>query len=133
MLIEKATCDDWLQATLMGDAEPGQEALHRIPAISCYWLAGLPGIDGCDAARELRRREGNSRHTAVIALTALDEEGEWEKCLQAGMDDYLSKPIKLEALTKPLIGGHTAFASPPNPLNPGMSIHKLHKVRVNNF
>jgi CheY-like chemotaxis protein len=63
----------------------------------------MPDMDGYEATAELRRRELGVRHTPVIAITAHAMEGDRKRCLDAGMDDYVSKPMRHADLVEVLL------------------------------
>jgi PAS domain S-box-containing protein len=58
----------------------------------------MPGMDGIEATRRIREKEGSERHTPVIALTAYAVNGSRERFIGMGMDDYISKPVNMEEL-----------------------------------
>ncbi|MDZ7815867.1 MAG: response regulator [Planctomycetota bacterium] len=54
----------------------------------------MPEMDGLEASRAIREAEGMKDRTPVVAMTARVMEGDREECLNAGMDDFVAKPIK---------------------------------------
>jgi signal transduction histidine kinase/DNA-binding response OmpR family regulator len=83
---------------LAADGEAALQALSRDRYDVVFMDCMMPGMDGYHATEELRRREVGKRRTPVIALTASAMAGDRERCLEAGMDDYVTKPFRREEL-----------------------------------
>ena len=82
-------------------ASDGQDALDKI-SLRKYQVilmdCQMPVLDGFAATQKLREREGDQEHQIVIGLTAHTVAEARDRCLAAGMDDYLAKPLKINDL-----------------------------------
>jgi len=86
-------------------AANGREAVEMVgllPYDAIFMDCQMPEMDGFEATQEIRRREGSNLHRPIIAMTANAMQGDRERCLNAGMDDYVSKPIRKRDLTEAL-------------------------------
>ena len=95
-------------------ADDGEQAIRAFSA-SRFDLVlmdiQMPGIDGYEAAQRIRRLETQEPRTPIVALTANAMSGQLERCIAAGMDDFLPKPVDIEHLRAALRAHIPAYAS----------------------
>jgi PAS domain S-box-containing protein len=99
--LEKEGCVVDLAPNGMDVIRIWERTTHDLILMDCQ----MPEMDGYEATQEIRRREreqGRSR-VPIVAMTANALDGDRERCLQVGMDDFLSKPVQIEHLRKTLL------------------------------
>jgi CheY-like chemotaxis protein len=98
MILHKLGCETVI-------ARNGHEAVARVDAEEFDLIlmdCEMPGMDGFEAAKEIRKRGDAKGQIPIIAATAQAMQGDRERCLTAGMNDYLSKPIRRNDLEEAL-------------------------------
>ena len=94
-LLEKWGCS----VTVAGDGWQALAALRKETFDLALMDVQMPGMDGFEVTRRIREEEAcDGGHLPILALTAHAMSGDRERCLAAGMDDYLSKPLNAQAL-----------------------------------
>jgi len=95
---------------IVSNGKEALDALHRETFDLVLMDVQMPEMDGFDATRAIRQAEARTgRHVPIVAMTAHAMKGDRERCLEAGMDDYISKPVQplelrrvIQALAAPL-------------------------------
>jgi signal transduction histidine kinase/DNA-binding response OmpR family regulator len=91
------------RADLAADGVEAVEAVRRVPYDVVLMDLQMPQLDGIDATRQIIAEHSKDRRPRIVALTANAFEDDREQCLAAGMDDYVSKPLKTETLEAALV------------------------------
>jgi len=104
-----------IQADVAGNGreavEMFQRSIYQLILMDCQ----MPEMDGYEATRAIRTLEGAVRRAAIIAMTADAMVGTREQCLASGMDDYITKPVKPDALSQVVRSWTARLACPDGP------------------
>jgi CheY-like chemotaxis protein len=102
-------------ADIVSNGVEAVEAAIRLPYDLILMDVLMPELDGLDATRRIRERLPKERQPRIVAMTANALTGDRERCLAAGMDDYISKPVQLDELAKVLLRQQVHVEAEPIP------------------
>jgi CheY-like chemotaxis protein len=91
------------RADLAANGIEAIESIERQPYDAIFMDVQMPEMDGLEATRRIRDRSGLQKQPRIVAMTANAMQGDRELCLAAGMDDYVSKPIRVDELVEALM------------------------------
>jgi PAS domain S-box-containing protein len=97
------------QGEIVGNAQAALDALSQQNYDLVLMDCEMPLMDGYEATREIRRRESGGRHVVIVAMTANATQEQRGQCLEVGMDDFLSKPVRLQTLEAMLASWSTGL------------------------
>lgn len=84
--------------TIVEDGEQALEALGRAPYDALITDCHMPNVDGYELTRRIRAREGGARPLLIVGISASAQPEQIARCREAGMDDFLTKPVQLDDL-----------------------------------
>jgi CheY-like chemotaxis protein len=87
-----------IQADVVANGLEALDALVGVAYDLVLMDCQMPDMDGFEATRRIRGRERGSRRLPVVAMTANAMAGDRERCIEAGMDDYIPKPVRIPDL-----------------------------------
>jgi signal transduction histidine kinase/DNA-binding NarL/FixJ family response regulator len=106
------------RADMVSDGREALTAIEQTRYAAVLMDCQMPELDGYETTKQIRHREQGSEHLPIIAMTAHSMAGDREKCLAAGMDDYISKPIRSHLLSEALARNIDAQSLPRPPVAP---------------